>query len=380
MANNLQHLLFIFVGFFLFSVPALALDNYKEFKRDTWDFELASQFFRSEANYASFGSSTQSLPQSNHYQLLDVTIESRYIPQPTWSMFVFGNIGNAESNDVVAKRTNSSFNQMGAGFDFLIYSGSFQFVPEILLVMPFEHIEPASDTVANSEGVIEVRSRLIAQMDFRTWRGYGWLGFNYRGEGRSFLMPYGLGAQFKFERFHFGAEILGYQSVTDDSKGNEALRTGYINGVNAGSLKFYSAEPSLVNSQIYLNWLVSKKWTVQVNGGMTLAGANSAAGYHVGGYLRYSFDMTEGYVQPEPYVPVNSAVPNYRSNMYNETDLSSEKKVKSFREDTNDGVDQHIFKPEPTVKPKAFDSELQKQLDNTEFQVELKSKKRRKRR
>lgn len=377
MANNLQRSLFIFVGLLFISMPAMALDSYKQFKRDHWDFELASQFFYSEANYGAFGTGTHSLPDGNHYQLLDITFESRYVPQPTWSMFVLGNIGNAESDDIVAKRTNSSFNQAAAGIDFLIYTGSFELVPEFLLVMPFERVDSSSDTVLNSEGVIELHSRLIAQKDFGSWRGYGWLGFNYRGEGRSYLVPYGVGALLKFSRVQWGAEILGFQSVSSDStSGNAALRTGYINGVNAGSKKFYSVEPSLVDTQLYMNWLVSRKWMVQINGGATLAGENSAAGFHVGGFFRYSFDMTEGFTQPE------DEMPSSRSNIYNDSDLSSEKKVKSFREDTNDGVDQQIFKPQPVapIAPVTPEVRQVEQLDNTDFQIELKSKKRKKKR
>lgn len=371
MANNLQHLLFIFVGVLFISMPGLALDNYKQFTRDQWDFELASQFFYSQANYGSFGTSTQNLPGSNHYQLLDMTFESRYMPQPTWSMFVLGNIGNAESNDAIAKRSNSSFSQVAAGFDFLVYSDAFQLVPEILLIIPFEKVDSASDTVLNSEGVIELHTRLIAQKEFESWRAYGWLGFNYRGDGRSFLLPYGLGAQLKFDKVNWGAEVFGYQSISTDTSENMALRTGYINGVNAGSMKFYSVEPSLVDSQLYMTWLVSKKWTVQVNGGMTVAGENIASGFHVGGFLRYSFDMTEGYTQPNEYfTPTKSESP---------AELSSEKKVKYFREDVSDGVNQKIFKAVLTPKPKVVNSEMQQQLNKTEFKVELKSKKIKKR-
>lgn len=372
-AINLQYLIYIIAGFFFLCGPAMALDNYKEFKRDRWDFELASQFFYSQANYRSFGTSTESLPNDNRYQLLDVTFETRYMPKPTWSVIALGNIGNSESSDSMARRTNSSLTHAAVGFDFLIYSGNFQLVPEVLLVMPFQHIDPTSDSVLNSEGVLELRSRLVAQKDFVTWRGYGWLGLNYRGDGRSFLMPYGVGAQFKSEHTRWGGELIGYQSVSSDTKDNAALRTGYINGVNAGSLKFYSAEPSLLDSQLCFNWVLSKKWMMQVNGGMTLLGENTAAGFHVGGFVRYSFDLSEGYIAPENYVPINSEVPNYRSNMYDDNDLSSEKKVKIFREDVDDGVDQHIFKPEPTKRPRVKDS----QIETDDFQVELKSKKKR---
>jgi len=369
MANNLQRWTCAFAGLFFFSVPGLAFDNYKEFRRDRWDFEVGTDFFYSEANYGSGGTS-QSLPSGNHYQLWNIDFGTRYIPRSTWSVFAAGTVSNAESKDSVATRSNSSLSQALVGFDFLMYSDAFQLIPEIVGVMPFEKIDPATDTVANSEGVLEVRSRLIAQKDFGGWRGYGWLGFNYRGDGRSFLMPWGVGAQWKLTRLRLGAELFGYQSVSDDTDKDSLLRTSYINGVNAGSLKFYGANPSLMDTQLYAAWMISPKWTLQANGGMTLTGSNSAAGFHVGGFIRYSFDMTEGYTE-DLYEPVRSPVPNYRSNMYN-NEMSSEKKVRNFREETDDGVDQNLFRPRPTKKPN-----IQQQLDDTEFQIELKRKKRR---
>ncbi|WP_374077374.1 hypothetical protein [Bdellovibrio bacteriovorus] len=379
MANNLQRAAFAFVGLFLFSFPVWALDNYKEFKRDHWDFEVGTQFFRSEANYPSSGGGSQNLPNGNHYQLIDVNLGTRYMPRQNWSVFAWGTVGSAESKDSIATRTNSTLSEGAVGFDFLMYNDLFQLVPEVIALMPFEKIDPASDAVMNSEGVFEVRSRLIAQKDFGSMRGYGWLGFNYRGDGRSFLMPWGVGAQLKMTRLRLGAELFGYQSVSDDTDKDSLLRTSYINGVNAGSMKFYGPNPSLVDTQVYATWLITRKWSVQANGGMTLMGSNTAAGFHVGGFIRYSFDMTEGYTE-DVYEPVNSPVPNYRSNMY-DSDMSSEKKVQQFKEETDDGIDQNIFKPRPTKKkPRVQDQELQQQLDDTEFQLELKSDKKKRRR
>jgi hypothetical protein len=105
----------------------------------------------------------------------------------------------------------------------------------------------------------------------------------------------------------------------------------------------------------------------------------------VGGFLRYTFDFTEGYSQSDDYTPLDSEVPSGRSQMYNQNEeMSSEKKVRGFREETNDGVDQNLFKPQPTKPPKKpkkriNDADLQRQLDETEFKVELKGKKKKKR-
>ncbi|WP_291515619.1 hypothetical protein [Bdellovibrio sp. ArHS] len=379
MANTLPHWQLLIAVLSLVSLPAWAVDNYKEYRRDRWDFEFNTQYFYSEANYPSSGGGSQNLPSGNHYSLWDMDLESRYMPRSDWSVLAWGKMSNSESKDSLATRSNSSITEVAAGMDFLMYDGSFQLVPEFIAVVPLEEVDPKSDSVLNSEGVFELLSRLIAQKDFGTYRGYAWVGFNYRGDGRSFLLPYGIGAQLKLPRMRLGAELFGYRSITDDTE-DTILRTGYINSANAGSMKFYSVNPNILDSQVYGNWLISPKWTVQVNGGATLAGSNAAAGFHVGGFLRYSFDMTEGYSEEPAYEPVNSPVPNYRSQMH-ESELSSEKQVPTFREQTDDGIDQNLFKPRPTKKPrkKPVDTQLQQQLDDAEFQIELKADKKKKR-
>ncbi|XGC81266.1 hypothetical protein ACES2L_02065 [Bdellovibrio bacteriovorus] len=373
-ANNLQPCKLLIFSLFLLSSPVYAVDNYKEFKRDTWEFEASTQYFNSTANYSS-GGENQSLSSGNSYQLLDFTFATRYVPKNRWSMFAWANVGNSESKNSVATRTNSSLNEGAAGIDFLLYDDNFQLIPEIIAIMPFETIDPLSDAVANSEGVVQVRSRLIAQKNFNAFKGYGWLGFTYRSDGRSFLMPWGVGAQFGNGKMKWGAEVFGHQSVSEDSNSTDpAVRTAYINAVNAGSFKFFSENPSIIDTQGYALWALSEKWTLQANGGLTLTGANSAAGFHVGGFIRYTFDMTDGYVQEPERI---------------DDDLSSDTKVQTFRENTADEVDQSLFEARPTKrprkkKPQVSDEEmqqreLQQQLDNTEFEVELKSNKKKKR-
>lgn len=380
MANNLRCWALAAVGAFLTSSPALAVDNYKEFRRDRWDFEMATNYFYSEANYLSGGGGSSSLLSGNSFTLWDTSFGTRYTPKKDWSVFGWGTVSNAESKDSVATRSNSSISEVALGADFLMYSDLFQLIPEFIAIVPFEKVDPSSDTVLNSEGVFEVRSRLIAQKDFGRLRGYGWLGFNFRGDGRSFVMPWGVGAQWKMPRVRLGGELFGFQSVSDDTTDVDAnVRNSYINGVNAGSLKFYSAKPSLVDTQFYATWLMTPKWSLQANAGATLTGSNSAAGFHVGGFIRYSFDMTEGYVEPEYVTPVSSPVPNYRSNMYQESDLSSEKKVRRFKEQTDDGVDQNLFKARPTKRKTRPRVEPETQY-NDDFEVELKSDRKKKKR
>ena len=188
-----------------------------------------------------------------------------------------------------------------------------------------------------------------------------------------------------------GAELFGYQSLTDDKDTkNRATRMAALLMTNAGSYKYASVNPSLMDTNFFYHLGVKGAWSFEIDGGISIMGTNAASGYHAGALLRYSFDMTKGYVQKEEpvYHATPVEVPTGRSKMYNsDPTLSTGTKVKSFQEDTNDGVDQRIFRtkgltPKPKPKPKAAPAEddaIQQQLDDTEMQIELKSNKKKKR-
>lgn len=374
-ANNLQLLIIIFFGVFYAPRFAEAWDNYKEFKRDHLEMELSSQLFRSEANYLTSGTSTTNLASGNYYQLLDMKLSGRYIPRSNWSIFASGTVGSAESKNAAITRGNSAMSESQLGVDFILFSKFFKLIPEIVLVVPFEKVDPATDTVLNTEGVMELRSRVSIQKDLGSFRAYGWLGFNYRDEGRSYLMPWGAGAQLKWSRILFGGEIFGYESITDDTDKNAFARSTYTTVANAGSLKFYSYNPSLIDSQVYFAWLVSPQFSIQANGGTTLMGSNMAAGYHVGVQLKYAFDLAEIYIDEPTGEPLPKNNTRSRSK-----DLDGDV-VESFREATEDGINQDLFKDQNDqvieAKPKVVDEDLQRQLDEAEFDVDLKNKKKR---
>ncbi|MNJ92797.1 hypothetical protein D3C87_104710 [compost metagenome] len=379
MAKNLQRPVLALLAMILIPLPSLAFDNFKEFRRDRWDFELSTDYFHSEANYPSGGGSEQSLASGSSYSLTNFTFGTRYMPSREWSVFGATNIGNAEAKNSISTRTASSFTWALFGADFLMYSGLIDVVPEFALLVPFEQVDGTGDSALNSEGVFEGRTRVTLQKELGKIRGFGYLGLTFRSDDRSFLMPWGIGADYRIRRFRLGAELFGYQSISDDKdKKNPAARLAYLNTVNAGSFAFYSVNPAITDTNFYAQWVISSQWSLKAGAGMTLKGESAAAGYHVGALVRYSFDMTAGYRDTEPaYQPISSPVPKARSNLY--YDEKAEKEV-YFQADTRDGVDQRLFQPKPKKKKPRLNKKQQKMMEDAEFNIELKSKKKKKKR
>lgn len=365
------------------AVPALAFDNYKDFRRDHWDFDASADYYRTESNFGS-GGNQESLGGGNFYQIVDLNFGSRYVWGPRLALFGSVNVGMAESKNIVADRQNSSMNEILLGGEYLIYSGLFDMIPEVSVLVPTDTTSKTSgDTVANTEGVLEVRPKLTLQKDFGPFGGYAYGGFTYRDQGRSFLLPWGVGTFLKFSDSRLGAEIFGYQSVTDDKDtNNQSTRALYLVTADAGSYKYGSFNPSLVDTNFFYHMGVHGAWSFEVAGGLSLVGTNAANGYHVGALIRYSFDMS-GRRERQREVPFTPReTPRGRSEMYNQEPELMKKSTDQFREDTNDGVDQRLFRPKPitpVIQPDQ-DPALQQQLDDTEMQIELKSTKKKKRR
>jgi hypothetical protein len=386
-AMNLQRLTFVLAvlvgistgGFIISPSEALAFDNYKEFKRDHLDFQIGGNYFYSNSNYIDMGTGTTSLPTDNHFKLIDANLETRYIANDM-SYFAMGTFSSAESKDAVLTRSNGSLSQVLLGVDFVMFDHILQVIPELSVLIPFNTVTASADKVLNSEGVYQVTTRVNIQKELGRFRAYSWIGFNYRSDDRSYLLPWGVGLTANLKSFKFGGEIFGSQSVTNDKASDFFSKSGRqatVTAIDAGSYLFYYPNPTVVDSSIYAAWKMTPSFQVQVNGGMTLAGENTAAGYHVGTMIRYSFDLNELAQPIEKLEPVHNEAPAGKSSLHiqsNDSELSSEKKVTRFREETNDGVNQGLFKAQPTKKTKAVDDDLQKQMDSTELQIEMKKK------
>ncbi|MBC7371553.1 MAG: hypothetical protein H7326_08315, partial [Bdellovibrionaceae bacterium] len=122
----------------------------------------------------------------------------------------------------------------------------------------------------------------------------------------------------------------------------KSLRLQVNDRVNGGSLKFYSVNPSIIDSEVYAKFKFTRALSMAVGAGTTISGASMAAGFHVGVNFGFAWDS-----QPSYYLK-----PGGSGTSTNEDDLSSERKVPRFKEETNDGVDQKIFEKKGTPTPR----------------------------
>lgn len=350
-----------------------ALNEFKRYSDNLWELEVTSKYFQTSANYLKSGGTFDSLPNGNTYQLLNTDFSARWVPLKNWGFIAGTSLGYAQSKDTTQTRSNSQFNRLFLGTDFILFERGFKLIPELTAVIPLVKADKTSDAAQTAEGATELAGRLIARFDFSRFHNQGYFGVNYRDEGRASLMTYGAGSEIEFHNWFLGGEIAGFTTAQQDtSTANPADRETTSFKVNAQSAIFNSVNPGILNANLWYRYEGAQN-SLTLGGGTTLNGTNSAAGQQVFASWVHRFQKTFHSSEPsEPMRPV----------------------LDRFKEETHDDVDQNLFRPAPPPPPVAPDEpspekkakaaaalrrkKLQNELKQTEMQMELKLKKKKK--
>lgn len=360
-----------FNAFILYMVCSILISDYANaflssdqvYKNGRFDLAIESDYFKSTQNFDASGSQ-QALLNSNSYQLINVN------PQIRWGVFkdlgirAGFNIATAESADLYATRKNSTFNRIDFGLDYLLIDSS-----GVQAILDFEYayapdkIPSNTDTVINGPGASEIKPTLILRMPIQHLYPYGLIGINYRSEGLSTLLTYGLGAEYHFSEIGLGAALNGYATIkNDDNSNNVIVRDTITTRVNAGSKKFYSINPNLLSPEIFLKFLMTDNTMVKAFARYDVYGSNVAQGLTFGATLTLSLDSSLGFGQSNSYRNDNRSMPRKQNTnqVIRQTPATTRQKNNGsggsitprvseeptlFKEDTNDGVNQDYFKP-----------------------------------
>lgn len=364
----------IIVGFLFISQSTYAVDHIKRFRQNSIDIDLNSSFYTSQSNYYSNSGGIADLPYGGSYQLIDLEPTLRWMTSSRFAVYSLMNFSMAESHgynavDGAYKKTNTTLSRLGMGAEYLLYDGAIEIIPELRINYPLETYSLTDNSVMNQEGAMDLLGQFTFQMDWRSFKPFTSIGIDYRDQGRSMLMPWGLGAEYKFLKSALGGELSGFTTIGDDenASNNTNRRLQSLN-VNGGSFRFGAVNPMAVNASVWFRFrlgaLMAKTYLIS-----TVAGGNYAAGNEVGILLRYMVDLNK---KSNPHSP-NEFNPQSMPDDHNEF----------FQEELKDGVDQKIFKlPTPVLAPNNYQmkkstSSAQPNVDG-EYQIKLKPQKKKK--
>lgn len=344
-------------------------DELRGYLPGSWDFQLKTQYYKATANYRTSGNVFDRLEDGYGYSNTELELSTRYTPNFKTGFWFGGTFGFAKSQAPQKDRENSSLSSIIAGFDYLLLDGKrFELIPEISVTYPLKRVDFSSQEVLNSEGAIEIAPRVILRSALGPLAAYTHLGFNYRDEGRASLLTGGLGAEFGFTSFFIGSELRGYGTISNDKDtSSRTVKESYASR-NGGALRYYAVNPSLFDLNFWARIDRGRNYGFQLGGGTSILGQSTSAGWQIFAKMNYRFQMGGKIYQRyliKPQMPVN-------------------KDVEKFTEETNDDVDQKIFKPTPVNKkrkliplkkltPEQKRKLLEKELESTEKEIELRN-------
>ncbi len=359
---------------FLISQNGYSFNKLKTYEPRTFEITGGATYFETKSNYNNVGSQVNLL-SSNKYTLIDSLIEARYVFKDLWSVSAQAHISNAESKNTDFNRTNSTLNTLVASSDWMVYRGFMDIIPELCVKYSLDPIANNQDSVITNEGVLEVQGLLKAQNNYSWFSYYAAGGYLFRS-ARSGLMPWYLGGGTQWKHSFLGLEVGGFQTVTDDGdKGpNESIRTALLQKVNGGSYKFYSVNPSHIEAAVNLDIGFSRGFIVKSYVAQSISGQSYSNGLTFGVLVNILFDTFSN--NPKSHeMPFKEGV-------------TSKKENEEYEIQTQDGVDQELFRKEREVVPVApikkdvrqapSNGDIQSQLDQAEMSIKIKSKKKKK--
>ena len=372
------------------------------------DFYLDTDFYKTTSNFDSSGSKTD-LPFSNSFQIINVTPQIRWVVFHDLGLRVGANVGDSQSSDTAATRSNSTFNRFDLGADYLLFDHTqFETILDFEYSGSLQQVVTNADDALNNNGASEVKPTLILRMNLDGFTPWAYVGGNFRDQGLSSLVTYGVGGEFHLSSFGLGADLKGYSSVTNDKYTNQAsVRESLTARVDAGSKLYYSINPNLLTTDVFVNYALTDNFKVKFYGGYDVAGSNISQGFTVGGTINFSFNDAASEKRSEHVEHAEPVQPRPKHRKKKVVNANATTPDTGFKEDTNDGVDQNYFKPvaptdENYVKPidhegedgwskpqtdedqiqngtgSATDSESQKALDQMGYQIKLKKLKKKK--
>lgn len=342
---------------------------------NSFELSVSGSYLYSNSNYNGAGA-VFDLPSGNQMNDLHSTFAGRILVNPDWAFSGGLSVAYILTKGSDAQRTNSGISGYHLATDYRFHTQFAELIPSVQVFYPAEKVDEASDSAINSDGSMRVDFLFNVQKKISSTMLFGHLGYAYRDQGRSNLLPWSAGVLWNLNHFELGGRIFGFQSISDDKDtGVEYNRLTFLNKVNAGSYLYYSINPSVVDIEALLNYNLIADSKLVMAAGFTLMGNNYSQNYHVSASLVFGFgDSGPSGVRKKIKSIDESPVEA----------VSSEKKVNNFKEDTSDGVDQNIFKVKPIeeelkpVQPKTQslpDEDLKSQLDSVEMTIELKSSK-----
>lgn len=318
---------------------------------------INSEYFTTKANYESSRGAYTRLPGDSNLTHTEVRMRGRYTFTRKFSLFAGSSFSHVQAVDLVHTKTNSQITEGLGGINYLFATKLALFIPEILVSVPVDRTSANQITPMTNDGVTYVKSGIFILKPFRRFRLCSFLGLHYPMDSlaKKFLYEATLDMRV-FDTFTIGGGVDGYEPAMSDEK-TLINRMASATRANAGSERFYSYNPSLIEARGWIGWRPDTSLWIRAGYAKTLNGLHTAEGQSF--LLSVQFNSS--------HVDFSSDASRTSSRKGSDPDSA----LKTFEVDIED-TDQSVFQPD--------DGEIKntkrgrESLDATEKMLEQKSK------
>lgn len=244
----------------------------------SYAFSSTAEYFMSQANYDSQRGSYQRLTGDNNLSSFESSVIGRYGFTSRFSIFGGLNYSYLRAVDSVTDKTNGGISSLNAGINAILWKGWLHLIPEISGGFPLAKTQPQQTAPLIGDGVAygDLGLHIFKPTKWFTWIGYG--GIHLPAEGLAKRWFYKAGLEIPMGRsFAIGGGINGYETAVNDAL-TAVERQKTTTSANAGSLRYYSFDPALMEGRIWLSLKPDDNMEVRAGYAKTIDGVRSAEG------------------------------------------------------------------------------------------------------
>ena len=372
--KNFLFLLCLAIGF-----PALSEVRLPEIpsKNQPAFFSLQTEFFRSQANYTNFGQ-YEDLAANDFFQYvsfkpaLSYSPFKRYINFELFANSFYASSGKKEVLHVLPFQLSS----IGTGFSFYhkfktLFVG-FELRGSLPLYKNFENYQKPAVDILQGNGKTSDNPIVVGDGAYSAEPGlslifqpsnvfyvYNRTAFRWRSRGLSSLLISNIGAVFNSKLITAGLSFDAFFSlfIYDRFSNQPNQRLQVLKTGNAGSLKFYSVNPSALSATAWSEFKFKPFFTtLYVN--LDTIGANYAKGFTLGLITKFTWNTQTSFINKK----------RKRNNFLNFEDFDEQEdsfrqkpEEKTYFEEEDDSFSLGIEDKEP--RSKAVNQELKNELN-----------------
>lgn len=327
-------------------------------QHDSFGLSLSTEYFMSKANYSDTRGSYERLLGDSSFTSWESHLRGRYNLNEAFSFYAAQGFTNSHAVDALNDKTNSTLTDLSLGADFLLNKKYVHLIPELQIGFPLNSAPANQTSPLTSDAVFFTRIGMFFYKPFRHFRlgGYTGLHVNTDNLPSKFLYEATIDVRL-FRIVTIGGGIDGYETVIGDRVTYQE-RYQYNLKTDAGSQRFRSFDPALLEGRAWIGFWPEKTLWVRVGYAKTLNGMHTAEGQSLLLSLAYNSQSLSGGSREATPVPSGPAAPVKRPN--------SDEALRGFQpeiEQTEQGIFEEEAKEVLPIDNKA-------DLDKTEKMLE----------